>query len=200
MRQPPAMPARWLRCLPAPGRAGWLHRAPPTRPRCMPSCILHGAAAWLPGLAPVQRQAQAAAVLRLRQHLCACCAQGVAESARVAPAGTTASIAVMGRSCAACGDYCEEYEFSNNQWSKGAGASRCRDCVTSSVAGCTYECRAYSCSQTFNSTASRDQHERAVHPFCPQCDRGPFCDENACNQHSKLYHLLSHGLAVLPAA
>jgi hypothetical protein len=171
----------------------------------LPSCILHGAAAWLPGLAPVQRQAQAAAVLRLRQHLCACCAQGVAESARVAltyihPAGTTASIAVMGRSCAACGDYCEEYEFSNNQWSKGAGASRCRDCVTSSVAGCTYECRAYSCSQTFNSTASRDQHERAVHPFCPQCDRGPFCDENACNQHSKLYHLLSHGLAVLPAA
>lgn len=35
----------------------------------------------------------------------------------------------MGRTCADCDDYCDDWEFSNNQWNKGNGYSRCMECI-----------------------------------------------------------------------
>jgi hypothetical protein len=35
----------------------------------------------------------------------------------------------MGRYCAACDDYCDDWEYSNNQWNKGDGYSRCMECI-----------------------------------------------------------------------
>lgn len=40
----------------------------------------------------------------------------------------------MSRYCAECGDYCDGEEFSNNQWRKGDGYSRCIDCVEGGAA------------------------------------------------------------------
>jgi len=35
----------------------------------------------------------------------------------------------MGRDCADCDAWCDRDEFSNNQWRKGVGRSRCEECV-----------------------------------------------------------------------
>jgi hypothetical protein len=103
----------------------------------------------------------------------------------------------MGKSCAACGQYCERYDFSKNQWRKGA-AARCEDCVGGGGYANSYtssddeeyeeyeeyeECRVYGCPKGFSSARARDQHERDVHPHCGQCVRS-FRDENALSQHS----------------
>jgi hypothetical protein len=37
------------------------------------------------------------------------------------------------RDCAACGYELSRSEFSNNQWSKGVGTSRCRECVSEGI-------------------------------------------------------------------
>ena len=42
----------------------------------------------------------------------------------------------MGRYCSDCGDYLDASEFSNNQWRRGDGYSRCRDCVGRPCADC----------------------------------------------------------------
>ena len=41
----------------------------------------------------------------------------------------TAAKVIMGRTCWECADWKSCSQFSSNQWRKGDGASRCRDCI-----------------------------------------------------------------------
>jgi DNA-directed RNA polymerase subunit RPC12/RpoP len=77
----------------------------------------------------------------------------------------------MGRTCASCGYSCSRGEFSANQWSKGEGYSRCRDCVEGNgVPTAVYECE--ECQRTFNSSNELNMHRQVHRPrnvSCPLC-------------------------------
>ena len=77
----------------------------------------------------------------------------------------------MGRTCASCGYSCSRGEFSANQWSKGEGYSRCRDCVEGNgVPTAVYECE--ECQRTFNSSNELNMHRQIHRPrnvSCPLC-------------------------------
>jgi len=55
----------------------------------------------------------------------------------------------MSRVCAACGYDLSSSEFSNNQWSKGVGISRCRECVSE---GITCDSDSFGAARTNNAT------------------------------------------------
>jgi len=73
----------------------------------------------------------------------------------------------MGRYCSQCGDWLDNGQFSGNQWRKGDGASRCRDCVDGYP---TFQCG--ECSRTFNSQNELNMHQQVHRPrnvACPLC-------------------------------
>lgn len=66
----------------------------------------------------------------------------------------------MTRLCAECNYYCDPDDFSNNQWRKGPGYSRCYDCVNGTGGGCAYR-------------------------YCAECGYSKSSDEYSENQWSK---------------
>uniref|UniRef100_A0A7S2R8F1 C2H2-type domain-containing protein n=1 Tax=Eucampia antarctica TaxID=49252 RepID=A0A7S2R8F1_9STRA len=83
----------------------------------------------------------------------------------------------MGRTCSECADWKSNSQFSSNQWRKGDGASRCRDCIdygSSAYAGhchaVTFQCG--TCSRTFNNQNELNMHQQVHRPqnvACPVC-------------------------------
>mmetsp|Transcript_5799 Transcript_5799/g.10134 ORF Transcript_5799/g.10134 Transcript_5799/m.10134 type:complete len:174 (+) Transcript_5799:140-661(+) len=82
----------------------------------------------------------------------------------------------MLRICAECTNLLDSCEFSSNQWKKGAGSSRCWDCVSRTV-----QCSI--CSRSFTSQNNLRQHMKthvARSIPCPVCgDKKKF--RNAAN-------------------
>lgn len=73
------------------------------------------------------------------------------------------------RECAQCQDYLDIGWFSNSQWSKGEGRSRCSQCVEQ-IQNTIYQC--HQCGREFETQNNRDQHmqthrKRTVE--CPGC-------------------------------
>ena len=72
----------------------------------------------------------------------------------------------MGRYCSDCGDWCSNSSFSRNQWRKGDGYSRCKDCV----GGYSYQCG--ECDRVFDSQNGLNMHMQVHRPknvACPAC-------------------------------
>ncbi len=69
----------------------------------------------------------------------------------------------MGRTCVECDCYCEYDDFSRNQWMKGDGYSRCKDCVG-------YVCA--TCQRVFTTENQLNMHQQVHRPrdvACPVC-------------------------------
>lgn len=73
---------------------------------------------------------------------------------------------MTGRYCAQCGDYRHPDKFTNNQWRKGDGYSRCVYCVG------TFTCS--QCSRTFGSSNEVEMHMQTHRPRTVAC---PICGE-----------------------
>jgi len=83
----------------------------------------------------------------------------------------------MGRTCSECADWKSCSQFSSNQWRKGDGASRCRDCIDGGGSAYAGYCHAVNfqcgiCSRTFNNQNELNMHQQ-VHRLrnvaCPVC-------------------------------
>lgn len=71
----------------------------------------------------------------------------------------------MGRECSQCHEWCSRHSFSQNQWRKGDGYSRCSDCVNT-----CYECPI--CYKTFSNSNQLKMHSQVHRPknvACPVC-------------------------------
>lgn len=89
----------------------------------------------------------------------------------------------MGRACADCQHWREDYEFSTNQWRKGSGGSRCSDCVAQTQQPVTCEV----CCRSLPSDNALQQHMQTHSDvWCGQCDR-VFCNANARQQHAQVH-------------
>mmetsp|Transcript_74552 Transcript_74552/g.112331 ORF Transcript_74552/g.112331 Transcript_74552/m.112331 type:complete len:179 (-) Transcript_74552:222-758(-) len=78
----------------------------------------------------------------------------------------------MGRYCSDCEDWCSNRSFSRNQWLKGDGYSRCKDCVhpPPPPAPPTFQCG--QCYREFNSHNNLQMHMQVHRPrtvACPVC-------------------------------
>ena len=84
----------------------------------------------------------------------------------------------MGRYCSECGDWATCSQFSRNQWSKGDGYSRCRDCVDYENSGgyeyvapaSVFQCG--ECYREFNNQNELNMHLQVHRPrnvACPIC-------------------------------
>jgi DNA-directed RNA polymerase subunit RPC12/RpoP len=76
----------------------------------------------------------------------------------------------MGRNCSQCGDWESRANYSNNQWMKGDGASRCRNCVNGNDNQTSYVC--HECGRNLNSQNQLDMHKQTHRPrdwSCPKC-------------------------------
>ena len=80
----------------------------------------------------------------------------------------------MGRYCSNCGQFCACSAFSRNQWQKGDGYSRCRNCVYSPPQiyqqPVSYQCG--QCYRDFNSQNELNMHMQVHRPrnvACPVC-------------------------------
>lgn len=74
----------------------------------------------------------------------------------------------MGRYCSDCGNWNSCSGFSRNQWNKGDGYSRCRDCVDGNYVG--FQC--HQCSRSFNTQNELNMHMQVHRPrsvSCPIC-------------------------------
>lgn len=80
----------------------------------------------------------------------------------------------MGRTCSGCNQYLSCSNFSRNQWTKGEGGSRCKDCVDgvsySYNAPPSFQCSV--CYRTFQNQNNLDMHmrvHRSRNVACPVC-------------------------------
>mmetsp|Transcript_38237 Transcript_38237/g.68935 ORF Transcript_38237/g.68935 Transcript_38237/m.68935 type:complete len:186 (-) Transcript_38237:83-640(-) len=101
----------------------------------------------------------------------------------------------MGRHCADCGDWCTNSNFSSNQWRKGEGCSRCKDCVSGSQysSGAAIEeyqpppsYRCVVCNRDFNSQNELNMHQQVHRPrniSCPICGDTRFRSPANAVQH-----------------
>lgn len=103
----------------------------------------------------------------------------------------------MGRYCAQCNEWCKGSDFSSNQWRKGEGYSRCRDCVSGSqyssgVCGYAVEYqpspsyRCIVCNRDFNSQNELNMHQQVHRPrnvACPVCGEVRFRSPANAVQH-----------------
>jgi DNA-directed RNA polymerase subunit RPC12/RpoP len=92
----------------------------------------------------------------------------------------------MVRYCSQCSEWCNGDDFSNNQWSKGAGASRCISCVNphQQQQQQLYSCS--ECSRTFNSHNNLEMHMQVHRPrnvACPVCKEQRFKSGANAVQH-----------------
>lgn len=84
----------------------------------------------------------------------------------------------MGRNCSECGDWCSRGSFTSNQWSKGNGTSRCKDCVS------LYQCQ--ECHRKFHNSNELKMHMQTHRPrniACPVCGEGQFRSGANAVQH-----------------
>ena len=89
----------------------------------------------------------------------------------------------MGRYCSECGDWYSNSNFSCNQWLKGDGNSRCKDCVRSSSCG-SFQCG--ECYREFNSRNELKMHMQVHRPRnvkCPVCGEQRFRSGANAVQH-----------------
>ena len=97
----------------------------------------------------------------------------------------------MGRYCSQCGNVQEGYEYSNNQWLKGEGQSRCRTCVNATqgqrrvhVQTAHFGCG--TCGRSFRSQNEVDMHMQVHRPKtlgCPICKVSRFGSGANAVQH-----------------
>ncbi len=90
----------------------------------------------------------------------------------------------MGRVCADCDQWCSCSAFSRNQWMKGEGWSRCRDCVNEVSRAPSYECSV--CYRTFDNQNNLDMHMQVHRPkqvACPVCGERRFKSGANAVQH-----------------
>ncbi|KAL7509230.1 hypothetical protein ACHAXN_007148 [Cyclotella atomus] len=93
----------------------------------------------------------------------------------------------MGRYCSDCGDWCSNRSFSRNQWMKGDGYSRCKDCVDggSHFTGLAYHVpsppvprfQCGECYREFNNQNELNMHMQVHRPrdvACPICGERRF--------------------------
>ena len=90
----------------------------------------------------------------------------------------------MGRYCSECGDWCNSSSFSRNQWAKGDGCSRCKDCVSGYSQPAPqpqyYQTQTYQCGECyreFNSQNELNMHmqvHRTRNVACPVCGERRF--------------------------
>ena len=96
----------------------------------------------------------------------------------------------MGRYCAECDDYCDSEDFSNNQWRKGDGYSRCIECVNGrpcSDCGCSLPRDDYSNNQ-WNKGSGYSRCYDCVNQVyeCSVCYR-TFQGQNQLNMHMQVH-------------
>lgn len=102
----------------------------------------------------------------------------------------------MGRYCADCEDWCTKSNFTSNQWRKGEGCSRCKDCVSGSQSqyhssGHDYQpsypsFRCIECNRDFNSQNELNMHQQVHRPrniACPVCGDRRFRSPANAVQH-----------------
>mmetsp|Transcript_35834 Transcript_35834/g.75460 ORF Transcript_35834/g.75460 Transcript_35834/m.75460 type:complete len:175 (+) Transcript_35834:178-702(+) len=90
----------------------------------------------------------------------------------------------MGRYCSDCGDWCSNSMFSGNQWRKGDGYSRCKDCVSGGYQHQSYQCG--ECYREFDSQNELNMHMQVHRPrnvACPVCGERRFRSGANAVQH-----------------
>lgn len=90
----------------------------------------------------------------------------------------------MGRNCSQCGDWERRANYSNNQWMKGEGASRCRNCVDGNDNQAPYKC--HECGRNLNSQNELNMHMQIHRPrdrSCPVCGAARFRSDANAVQH-----------------
>jgi len=100
----------------------------------------------------------------------------------------------MGRNCSECGDWCRNSQFSSNQWRKGEGVSRCKDCVSgvsqqqfnggTGFRITTYRCGV--CYGDFDTQNELNMHMQVHRPrnfSCPVCGDQRFASGANAVQH-----------------
>jgi len=93
----------------------------------------------------------------------------------------SSQIVAMGRYCADCELYLSNSQFSSNQWRKGDGNSRCRDCVDGST---KYGCG--ECGRSFQTQNELNMHMQVHRPrdvACPICGERRFRSGANAVQH-----------------
>lgn len=84
----------------------------------------------------------------------------------------------MGRTCCDCDEYLDNDSFSRNQWMKGDGYSRRRDCVSG------FKCHV--CNRYFNNQNELNMHSQTHRPrnvSCPVCGESRFGSGANAVQH-----------------
>ncbi len=92
----------------------------------------------------------------------------------------------MGRYCSSCQDYKSPSSFSSNQWRKGDGYSRCKDCVHGYAHQVVYQCPHTGCGLTFadqNQLKMHSQTHRPRNVACPVCKEVRFRSGANAVQH-----------------
>lgn len=89
----------------------------------------------------------------------------------------------MARQCDQCGEWCARYEFSSNQWRKGAYA-KCQDCVADNKQpGSVIEVQCSVCGRYFQNQNNLEQHMQTHRRRrCADCGRQCDLDEFSNNQ------------------
>jgi len=99
----------------------------------------------------------------------------------------------MSRCCAECDTWCDSDEFSNNQWRKGPGNSRCTDCVNGwgrTCAQCSDYCMHYEFSNNqWNKGEGSSRCKDCVESYaysCGECGK-TFQNQNNLNMHMQVH-------------
>jgi hypothetical protein len=86
----------------------------------------------------------------------------------------------MGRYCAECQFECDDHQFTNNQWRKGPGYSRCSDCSSGNPIQC------HICDRYFGNRNNLKMHMQVHRPrsvACPICGEERFRNGANAVQH-----------------
>jgi Zinc finger, C2H2 type len=91
----------------------------------------------------------------------------------------------MNRQCSQCRAWKNRNDYGSNQWSKGEGISRCRDCIS----GCPFfVCQ--ECDRNFNNENELKHHVQVHLPRNIQCDE---CGEQRFKSHANVQQHIESG-------
>ena len=91
----------------------------------------------------------------------------------------------MNRKCSKCRAWKNRNDYGSNQWSKGEGISRCRDCIS----GCPFfVCQ--ECDRNFNNDNELQHHKQVHLPRNIQCDE---CGEQRFKSHANVQQHIESG-------